>query len=196
MVLVDSAHEDEYLWLNGRVVRPSSMSEAEWSDLVKPKKPAAPPEASDAQKLAARRPRITKVPAPYDKLPEDAQRLRLWAMSQPFTPQRFEGGDSTDFRSDFLEMDRMRADHSLGKIPLVVLSKTPGVDDDSDYTSEQLKWNRDLQNQLESMSSNSDHVIAQHSGHHIQLEAPDLVKEAIHRVLDSARSGQPLTKRP
>src|ERR1051326_1105294 len=61
MVLVDSAHEDEYLWLNGRVIRPSSMSEAEWSDLMKPKKSVAPPAASDSQKPAARRPRITKV---------------------------------------------------------------------------------------------------------------------------------------
>src|SRR5436190_247465 len=35
MVLVDSTHEDEYLWINGKIVRPRFMTDQEWADLRK-----------------------------------------------------------------------------------------------------------------------------------------------------------------
>jgi hypothetical protein len=59
--------------------------------------------------------------SPFDKLPPEAQKLRLWAMSVRRT-----GGDTDDTRQDFIAMH----DATLrGKIPLIVVSKTPGVDD-------------------------------------------------------------------
>jgi pimeloyl-ACP methyl ester carboxylesterase len=188
MVLVDSAHEDEYLWINGKIVRPRFMTDQEWTDLIKPRKPAP----DSKQPPPPPRPVPTKLDSPYDKLPPEAQRLRLWAMSIPW---RNGGGDSEDMRQDFIAMHNFGAgsEHPLGKIPLVVLSKTPGADEDDDYTPDQLKWNRDLQDQLATLSTNSQHVVAPHSGHHIQMEEPDIVIAAIRRVVDSVRSQQPLT---
>ena len=117
-------------------------------------------------------------------------------MSQPWTPQRNEGGDTQDFRQDFLEMYRLRlqGEHPLGKMPLVVLTKTAGIDDDSDYTPDQLKWNRALQDQLAALSLNSEHRIASHSGHHIQLDEPGLVIESILKVVDAAGHHRPLLR--
>jgi len=41
-----------------------------------------------------------------------------------------------------------------------------------------------MQNELAQLSSRSTHVIAKNSGHYIQIDRPDLVIEAIHRVVD------------
>jgi pimeloyl-ACP methyl ester carboxylesterase len=200
IVLVDSADEDEYLWINGKVIRPRFLSDAEWTNLTKPQVPPSPPPTSVSARPpeAPRRPKMTSVPSPFDKLPPDAQKLQLWAMSQPFTKERQEGGDTQDMRRDFIAMHdvRRQSKHSLGNIPLIVLSKTPGVDDDDDYTSDQLKWNRELQDQLAALSTNSEHLVADRSGHHIQLDQPELVIASILRVIDAVRHHRPLKDEP
>ena len=167
MVLVDSTHEDEYLWINGRVVRPGNLTDAQWNDLIMPHK----------------RP---KLGPPFDKLPPAAQEMRLWAMGI----RRSGGGDTDDLRADFLAMHETTAgsEHPLGNMPLVVVSKTPGVDDDSDSTPEQLQWNRTLQDRLAALSAKGEHVVAAHGGHHVQLDDPEVVIAAIRRVIAAVRS--------
>jgi len=200
MVLVDSTHEDEYLWINGKVVRPRFMPEKEWAELSKPKKgaPAAPSGDSAKQESAQPRPRLTQLPSPYDKLPPDAQSFRLWAMSLPWSRRRDEGGDTQDIRQDFIAVHTVTAESEppLGSIPLIVLSKTPGMDDDEDYTPDQLAWNRGLQAQLAALSMNSQHLVADHSGHHIQLDEPDIVIASVLRVVDAVRHDRPLGNEP
>jgi len=168
IVLVDATHEDEYLWINGKIIQPRMMSEDDWAALVHPHR--TPP----------------KLNPPYDMLPPDAQKLRLWAMSQPKTS----GGDTDDMRADFIAMHERttRSDHPLGDIPLIVISKTPGVDDDADYTPEQRQWNQDLQERLVGLSTNSVHVVASHSGHHVQIQEPDIVIGAVRRVIEAVRT--------
>ncbi len=184
MVLVEAAHEDEYLWLNGKILRPRTTSAEDWNALLHPNVPKSPMPA----RAAPQRRVATKLNPPYDKLPPDAQKMRLWAMSLPW---RMSGGDTDDMRADFVAIHdtTTQSDHPLGGIPLVVVSKTPGIDDDDDYTPEQRQWNRDLQDQLAALSTNSVHVIAPHSGHHVQLDEPDVVIDAIRRVVDTVRNG-------
>ncbi|HEV1993934.1 MAG TPA: alpha/beta hydrolase [Candidatus Acidoferrum sp.] len=200
MVLVDSTHEDEYLWISGKILRPRYMTDEEWADLRRPLKAPSPAPSSDTAKQAPapQQPIVTQLPSPYDKLPPDAQRLRLWAMSLPWSKKRNEGGDTLDLRQDFIATYKVRiqSGHPLGSIPLIVLSKTPGIEDDDDYTPDQLKWNRDLQDQLATLSTNSQHLVADHSGHHIQLEEPDIVIASILRVVDAVRDKRPLRNEP
>ena len=124
MVLVDATHEDEFLWINGKIVRPRLLTDQEWADLIKPRK-----RAGTASVPAP--PVVTHLDSPYDKLPPDAQRLRLWA-----SQKRSDGGDTQDIRADFIAMHDLAAgsEHPLGNIPLIVLSKTPGVEDNSGGT--------------------------------------------------------------
>ena len=193
VVLVDSTHEDEYLWINGKVVRPLQMSEMDWEALTKPRpRPAA---AQPAPTTPPPEPTMAPPPPhlepPFDKLPADAQKLRLWAMSIPWNEERFKGGDVQDFRSDFLEVHQaLGGEHPLGNIPVMVLSKTPAPEED--YTQEQVEWNRGLQDKLAGESSNSLHLVAKNSGHHIQLEDPGLVSDAIQGVLAAVRTHKPL----
>lgn len=119
-------------------------------------------------------------------------------MSLPWSKERNDGGDTLDMRHDFIDLYRIRteSEHSLGKIPLIVLSKTPGIDDDEDYKPEQLAWNRDLQNQLATLSTNSEHILVEHSGHHIQLDQPGIVIASILRVVDAAKHNRLLKDEP
>ena len=66
-----------------------------------------------------------------------------------------------------------RAQHSLGHLPLVVI--THGKDLDASWQA--------LQNDLAGLSSNSTHVIASMSGHAIMFDQPDLVIAAIRQIV-------------
>jgi pimeloyl-ACP methyl ester carboxylesterase len=199
MVLLDSTHEDEYLWIEGQIIRPRFMTDEEWSDLMKPKKPAnKAPSDDSAKQNPAPPPRVVKLEAPYDKLPPDAQKIMMWTMSLPYRQDRYEGGDTLDIRSDFIDMHKVTAqsEHPLGNIPLVVLSKTPAIDNDDDYKPDQLAWNQNLQAQLATLSTNSQHILASHSGHHIQLEEPAIVTDSILRVVNAVKHHRPLKDEP
>jgi pimeloyl-ACP methyl ester carboxylesterase len=76
---------------------------------------------------------------------------------------------------------------SLGDLPLAVLSHDPDQPE-PDLPEDLVKPTHDawqqMQNELAQLSSRSTHVIAKNSGHYIQIDRPDLVIEAIHRVVD------------
>jgi pimeloyl-ACP methyl ester carboxylesterase len=193
MVLVDSTDEREYLWINGKVVQPLALSEADWSELMKPQRsamgppsgpPSGPPHASGATTLPPIEP-------PFDRLPRDVQNVRRWAMSLAMDGRAFRGGDTADIRQDFIFMNKLDTSHAhpLGCMPLVVLAKTPDRDNDSDYSPDQLKWNAALQKGLAALSSQGKLVIARASGHHIQLDQPTLVAHAVEYVIKEARTG-------
>ena len=194
IVLVDSAHEDEYLWLNGKVVRPRLMSEEEWQELRKPKpRPASVYVASAVVRQQA--PRESHLEAPFNKLPLNTQRMRLWAMSLPRTKSIDEGGDIENFRGDFIAAYSLtranKGRHPLGSIPLIVL--TANSLRDPDYTQEQYDWNRKLQTKMAGYSSNGKQLITRKGEHHIQLEEPEIVVESIREVVNGARHRGKLT---
>ena len=71
------------------------------------------------------------------------------------------------------------------EIPIVVLSRGKRVWPDTPYgDAMEAAW-KDLQDELNYMSGNSTHIIAENSGHIIHLDEPELVVQAIHDVLDS-----------
>ncbi len=81
MVLVDSTHEDEYLWINGKIVSPRLMSDAQWQELTKPKAKSAKPSQARFVTIKQQTPIERQQEAPFDKLPADIQRMRLWAVN-------------------------------------------------------------------------------------------------------------------
>ncbi len=46
-----------------------------------------------------------------------------------------------------------------------------------------------LQAELAMLSTNSRHIVAERSGHFIQLDEPDVVVDAIHAVIEAVRKG-------
>jgi len=91
--------------------------------------------------------------------------------------------------------EQVKATKPLGDLPLVVISRSPD-NPQFDYipsslpveTNAELRqiW-QDLQGELAGLSSNSIRVIAVHAGHYIQNEEPDLVVDAIRKLVNEAR---------
>jgi pimeloyl-ACP methyl ester carboxylesterase len=78
------------------------------------------------------------------------------------------------------------ANPSYGKLPLIVLSQDYSQDRSPQGKQMAATWDA-LQQDLASLSSNSQHSVAVHSGHYIQLDRPDLVIAAIQSVWQQAR---------
>ena len=73
------------------------------------------------------------------------------------------------------------ASPSYGHLPLIVLSQDYSQDRSAQGTQMAATWDA-LQQDLASLSSNSQHSVAGHSGHYIQLDRPDLAITAIQSV--------------
>lgn len=72
--------------------------------------------------------------------------------------------------------------HPLGSMPLIVLSQ-----DMSKRTDEHAKVHMRTQEVMAHYSTRGRHLIVPGAGHHIQLEQPEIVVDAIREVLEAAR---------
>ena len=79
-----------------------------------------------------------------------------------------------------------QASPSYGKLPLIVLSQDFSQDQSAQGKQTAAAWDA-LQQDLASLSSNSQHSVAQHSGHYIHLDRPDLAIAAIQSVWKQAQ---------
>jgi pimeloyl-ACP methyl ester carboxylesterase len=83
---------------------------------------------------------------------------------------------------------------SLDNIPLAVLSHDPNTPQ-PDLPEDLVKPTNDawqqMQAELAQLSTRGTQVVAKGSGHYIQLDRPDVLIEAVHRVVDQARQEQP-----
>jgi pimeloyl-ACP methyl ester carboxylesterase len=84
---------------------------------------------------------------------------------------------------DFLDALRKKPWH--GTVPLVVLTRARSVDANGDPNVEARRalW-MELQRDLATRSPKSEHIVAQKSGHQIQRDEPQLVIDAVRRVLE------------
>lgn len=78
--------------------------------------------------------------------------------------------------------ERVRSVTSLGSLPLIVLSQDSK---DSKMSDERFQKWASLQLDLTKLSSNSEHIIAENSGHFVPLDRPDLVISAVKRLIES-----------
>jgi hypothetical protein len=118
---------------------------------------------------------------PRDLLPPDAQRMRTWALAQlghvaagvnPFEIEELV----------LLHRDRLKSDHALGELPLIILTRgmPEGTGPDTRAVEEDHRKDHEI---LASMSRKGKLIVAEHSGHHIQLQEPELVVASIRQVL-------------
>jgi pimeloyl-ACP methyl ester carboxylesterase len=90
----------------------------------------------------------------------------------------------------------------LGDIPLVVIRRGKGIPVDAPQlrypgamtASEFDRLEIEAQQRLVRLSTNSELVVAEKSGHAINFEQPELVVDAIRRVVEAARTGKRLTQ--
>lgn len=191
MVLVDAGHEDSLMFINGKLVREWELATGE---------PVPPPKASDPLRVehlppdlrkqleaAAAQSRNQRVGAPFNKLPPNLQRARAWATAQV----KWSAANNSRFNGDeVLALSKARAatPHPLGEMPLVVLTRAIPIEADAERGVEREQERLRHQADLASLSRRGrQRVASARTGHHIHLEEPEIVVEAVREVVSSIR---------
>lgn len=120
----------------------------------------------------------------FSRLSEHDRELHLWAMAQPRNQAALQR--NTTVQADcFAQADALANErpHSLGEKPLV------DVDTDEMRNSPGYV---DLQKELLALSLNSKEMVAENSSHFVIIDRPDVVIEAIRRVVESVRNNTKL----
>src|SRR5215470_3963528 len=190
MALVEAGADNPWRTLpNGKLGRSSDLAKGQPIPAVKTSNPLRvsdiPPEALSQMKAGAQQ--LAKHPnePPRDKLPPDAQRMRAWALAQlghvaaavnPFEHEELAG----------LRAERAKSEHPLGDMPLIVLTRGKSEENGPDGKALEEEHRR-VHTAMAAMSRNGKLVVAANSGHHVQLDEPELVIKAIHDLLTAAR---------
>ena len=194
MVLVDSTHEDTTLMYQGKLVR---VREGSTGIVVPPvqtmrSSPPKPPAAADIAQFEFNQKMFgaPKTEPPFDKLSASTQAMRLWFRSQP--PRAAAGSDFWAEELQAMYIARAKTPYQLGDKPLVVLLAKPDAGNPPPGISadEWKRINEEKRQQkigLANLSRNSKLIVAERSGHHIQLDEPHVVTEAVHLVVDAVR---------
>lgn len=181
MVLVDAQHEDQFARLSTSIQNELKARFAQ-DDQTLPLFRAVV-----STGIGALVPAIGAL-ADTPQLPSPAREaVSALALSDP----KFIEARAAEEAAIFDSLEQVRAAHitSLGNIPLIVLyrgiadSPMPGM-----TPEENQQWWVALQTELAALSPLGKLVLAERSGHHIQLDQPDLVINAIEQVLVAAHS--------
>ena len=143
---------------------------------------------------SAKGPAPTQEGDPFDRLPADLQRVRLWLdlrLWEKSEPAKAGPESILSWRKEFLrEFEETEATPNplLGSVPVIVLSSEPRASE-TDRQSRQGAAAR-----LDFLSANSVHIIAKGSGHEIHLYQPDVVVQALDRAVTAVREQVPLSR--
>ena len=194
MVLVDPTHEDTTLMYQGRLVRVRDAAKGVPvpSPQTMRSSPPQPPSKEDLaqfdfnQKIFG----APKIAPPFDKLPASVQAMRLWFLAQP--PRAAAGPDLWAEELQAMYKARAKSSNQLGGMPLLVLLPKPeyGSPPQGVSADEWKRINEEKRQQkveLTNLGRNSKLIVAERSGHHIQLDEPQIVTDAIHLAVDAVR---------
>ena len=195
MVLVDATHESTQLSYQGRVVRVRESASARAVppvQTIRSSPPKPPTEADLAQQRMNRD--VFGPPAispPFDRLPPEAQALRLWALGRP--PRAAAGEDYWAEELRDMHLARQLDANPLDSLPLEVLAAgampAPPQGVSADAWQALYDEKRAQRADLATLSAVGRLVTVEGSGHHIHIDAPAAVVESIRRVLADTRRG-------
>lgn len=137
-------------------------------------------------------PMPTREDDPFDRLPSDLQKVRLWLdvrLWEQSDPSKATPDALLSWRTEFLkELDETQPGKKppLKSLPVVVVSSNPPATDAARHSRDEAGPRLDF------LSSNTLHITATGSGHEIHLYQPDHVVEGVLQAATAVRSGQPL----
>ncbi|MFL6209048.1 MAG: alpha/beta fold hydrolase [Pyrinomonadaceae bacterium] len=186
MVLVEAGADNPWRMLpDGKLVHSSDIAKGRPIPAVKTANPLRvsdiPPAALTQMRAGLQEAASHANEPPRDKLPPDAQRMRTWALAQlghvAAAVNPFENDELAGLRAE-----RAKSEHPLGDMPLIVITR--GISEKEGPDGEALAAeHRQDHATLAAMSRKGKLVIAAHSGHHVQLDEPELVIKSIREVL-------------
>jgi len=186
LVLVEPGESDPLrLTADGSVKRSSQLVVSQSIPLLKIDGPLrerdVPAVALSQMKAAAAEASRDANPGERAKLPVEAQRMRTWALG------RWQHVAAAANPFELEELALLRAGHAsqrypFGDVPLIVLTRGMPDETGADAATHEEEHRKDHA-ALAALSSRGKLVIAEHSGHHVQLDQPELVIQAIADVL-------------
>ena len=193
MVLVDSTHEDTTLMYQGKLVRVREGAKGIVAPAVQSMQssPPKPPTAADIKQFEFNQKMFgaPKTEPPFDKLSPSAQAMRLWFRSQP--PRAAAGSDFWAEELQAMYIARAKTPYQLGDKPLVVLLAKPDTGNPPGVSADEWKRINEEKRQqkvgLANLSRNSKLIVAESSGHHIQLDDPHAVTDTVRLVVEAVR---------
>jgi pimeloyl-ACP methyl ester carboxylesterase len=175
MVLVDSALEDEKAVALTQSLQPSPVLLKIYATIGLTRLPYT---------LGGETPGLTSPELEDEQAAITSHRKHIFALA-----------DETSSLEESFKENRADA-MSLGDKPLMVLTagsvQTEGTGLSQEQTDHLDELHSESQVTLTRHSENSKQIIAEDSGHYIQVEQPDLVMDAIRQVVEAARNGSRL----
>ncbi len=197
MVLVDATHEDTTLMYQGKIVRVRESAKGVDIPPAQTMQSSPPRQPTDEdieqfefnQKMFGN-PKITP---PFDKLPKPIQAMRLWFLTQP--PRAAAAPNLWAEELQAMYMARAKTPYQLGNIPLAVLLGKPEYGNPPNGVSagDWKRINEEKRQQklaFTTLSRNSRLIVAEKSGHHIQLDEPQVVIDAIRLIAGKGADGK------
>jgi pimeloyl-ACP methyl ester carboxylesterase len=189
IVLVDAGEDDpERLMPDGSVGRASMLTKGAPIPPIKTSGPLRIAEIPADALAAIRRGIASSVPhandPPRDLLPEDAKKMRTWALAQ--IGHVVAGVNPVEVEEiALLRKERIDNPQVYGDMPLIVITRGRP---ESDSTPAREEERRAAHKAIASASRRGRWLIAERSGHHVQIEQPDVVIAAIKDLLSGAPS--------
>src|ERR1043166_4963557 len=190
MVLVEAGADNPWRMLaDDRLVRAADLATGRPIPAIQTSNPLCesdiPPAALSQMKAGLPEASLHANDPPRNLLPPFAQRMRTWALAQvkhvAAAVNPFEIEELASLRSE-----RMKREHALGDLPLVVLTRGLPEEEGPDGAAREAD-HRQEHAVLAALSRNGKQIIAAPSGHHIQLQDPELVVSTIRGVVAAAR---------
>lgn len=194
LVLLSPTSEDAILRVRGQVVRVRALAKDRPLPPVHTLAEAPPPIATGPAAAACqRRAAVGRIEAPYDELPATAQQYHLWSARHSAC---LVTSEEEDYLAD--DMAAMYARHaagedSLGTRPVIVIEGTKPVPPPPGVSAEY--WERNRLERLQQLAdlarlSNEGCFVADaRAGHHVQLDDPPTVIDAIRQVAAEQQTG-------
>ena len=185
MVLVDAGADDpQRIAPDGKVVRSSDLVTGRAIPAVKTSGPLRvsdiPPGALDQMQAGLADASRRANEPPRDKLPKDAQLARTWALGQlghvAAAVNPFEIEELAALRT------ARAGKESLGDLPLIVITRGKPEDTGPDAAAADIGHRKDHA-RIAALSRRGKQIIATNSGHHVQIEQPDLVIQAVQDLI-------------
>jgi pimeloyl-ACP methyl ester carboxylesterase len=181
MVLVDSSHEEQFSRFPPAVVEFSKQYDQQLESQAGFYKPLV------AMGVVALDPSLVPV---SDKLPEATRKTYQALFSNPKVLETMIAEQKAS-ESNLAQVGAARIT-TLGNIPLIVLTRgqtdlLPGHDISSAVIQQTEQAWQQMQHELTMLSPQGKQVVADKSGHYIQLAQPQLVIDAIGQVVAAAR---------
>jgi pimeloyl-ACP methyl ester carboxylesterase len=179
VILVDATSDDTELLMNGKLVRIRETSKGRKLPALKKSIATSERKIPDSTRLMINnfiKSYPPKIEAPYDLLPDSIRLVRTWAQLKP---EHYAADNDPYWGEEFDELFKYRIANkfSLGEKPLIILISTK---DKSELGKEKIEQKIALKD----WSRKSKVIFDETSGHHIQIENPDLVAKSIQDILE------------